>query len=79
MNYHEYITRDPGICAGQPVMVGTRVPLRTVLESLAEGASVREILEDFPSLQEEHVRAAISFAAVAAAEDLPVPELPAVS
>lgn len=60
-------------------MTGTRVPLRTVLESLAEGASVEEILEDFPSFLREHVRAAISFAALAAAEDLPVPELPKVS
>ncbi len=79
MNYHQYIKRDPGICGGQPVMEGTRVPLRTVLESLAEGASVPEILEDFPSLREKHIRAAIAFAALATAEDLPVPELPSVS
>ena len=60
-------------------MAGTRVLQKTVLESLAEGATLQEILEDLPSLREEHVKAAITFAAVAAAEDLPVPDLPKVS
>ena len=44
-------------------MKGTRVTLRTVLASLAEDATTQEILEDFPSLTEEHVRAAVAFAA----------------
>lgn len=79
MNFRQYITRNAGICGGQAVMAGTRVLLKTVLESLAEGATLQEILEDFPSLREEHVKAAIAFAAVAAAEDLPVPDLPKVS
>ncbi len=72
MNYNEYIVRDPRVCGGEPVMKGTRVTLKTVLGSLAEGASIEEILADFPTLTEEAVRAAIAFAAAAAAEDLPV-------
>ena len=55
---------------------GTRVPLRTVLGSLAEGASIEEILDDFPTLSKEDVMAAIAFAAASAEEDLPVPEVP---
>ena len=47
-----------------------------VLASLAEGASIEEILQDFPSLQFEHVRAAIAFAAASAEEDMPVPGIP---
>jgi uncharacterized protein (DUF433 family) len=54
-----YIVQDPKICGGEPVLRGTRVPVRTVLASLAEGATVVEILEDFPSLNAEGVRAAL--------------------
>jgi len=71
MDYSQYISRDPKICGGQPVIKGTRVTLRTVLASLAEGAEVSEILADFPSLTEEAVRAVIAFAATSAQEDLP--------
>lgn len=76
MDYQRYIIRDPQICGGEPVIKGTRVTLRTILASLAEGASVQEIIEDFPTLKEEDVRAAIAFAAASAEEDLPVPIMP---
>ena len=76
MNYQERIVRDPQICGGEPVIKATRVTLRTVLSSLAEGATVAEILTDFPALTEEDVRAAIAFAAYSAQEDLPVSGVP---
>jgi uncharacterized protein (DUF433 family) len=78
MDYHQYIVRDPRICGGEPVIRGTRVTIRTILASLAEGASGKEILEDFPTLTEEDVQAVIAFAAVSAAEDLPIPSVPAI-
>ena len=53
-----------------------RVTLKTVLASLAEGATTAEILADFPTLSEEDVRAAIVFAAASAQEDLPLAETP---
>ena len=59
---------------GEPVLKGTRVTLSTVLSNLAEGATVEDILRDFPTLTEEHVRAVIAFAA-ASAEDLEVAKL----
>ncbi len=76
MNYHERIIRDPGIVGGEPVLKGTRVTLRTVLGSLAEGATIKEVLEDFPTLSEKDVLAAIAFAAASAQEDLPLAEIP---
>jgi uncharacterized protein (DUF433 family) len=72
----ERIVRDPGICGGEPVFQGTRVTLRTVLASLAEGDSAEEILAEFPTLKPEDIRAAIAFAAASAEEDLPVPAIP---
>ncbi|MFN7923261.1 MAG: DUF433 domain-containing protein [Bryobacteraceae bacterium] len=73
----ERIVRHPRTVGGEAVFKGTRVTLRTVLASLAEGASSSEILADFPTLCEGDVRAAIAFAAASAQEDLPVSELPA--
>ena len=75
-NYEERIVRDKRICGGEPVFKGTRVTLRTVLASLADGDSAEEILGDFPSLRPEDIQAAIAFAAASAEEDLPVPEVP---
>jgi len=79
MDYQDYIVRDPKICGGEPVIKGTRVTLRTILASLAEGASSDELLEDFPTLEERHVRAVIAFAAASAEEDLPLKSLPQIS
>lgn len=62
---------DPQVLGGQTVMTGTRVPLRTVLASLAEGDSFEEILRAFPSLRMEHLKAAVRFAARSALEDQP--------
>lgn len=76
MEYRQFIARDPKVCGGEPVIKGTRVTVRTVLASLAEGAKVEEILEDFPTLKEEDVRAVIVFAAASAEEDLPVQSVP---
>jgi uncharacterized protein (DUF433 family) len=76
MDCQNYIIRDPKICGGEPVIKGTRVTLRTILASLAEGASFDELLEDFPSLKKQDIQAAIAFAAASAAEDLPLKSLP---
>ena len=63
MNYEDRIVRDPQICGGEPVFCGTRVTLRTILASLAEGDRAEQILTDFPALKAEDVQAAIAFAA----------------
>jgi uncharacterized protein (DUF433 family) len=79
MEYQQYFVRDPKICGGEPVVKGTRVTVRTILASLTEGATIQEILADFPTLTEGDVRAVIAFAAASAEEDLPVPSIPNIS
>ena len=74
--YNDRIVRNPRICGGQPVFKGTRVTLRTVLASLADGDSVGVILREFPTLKPEDVHAAIAFAAASAEEDIPIPAIP---
>lgn len=50
--------------SGRPCFVGTRITVYDVLEYLASGMSVEEIVDDFPELTGDHVRAAIEFAAL---------------
>ena len=57
------ITLNPAQCGGRPCIRGMRIRVKDVLEMLAEGASLEEILEDFPDLEAEDIRAAIAFAA----------------
>jgi uncharacterized protein (DUF433 family) len=73
MTFQGRIVRDPAICAGQPIIRGTRVTVRTILGYLAHGDSTAQILSDFPSLTEDDVRAVVAFAAASTSEDLPAP------
>jgi uncharacterized protein (DUF433 family) len=78
-DYRQQFSRSPQVMGGETVMKGTRVPLRTVLASLAEGLEPAEVLREFPVLTAEHLRAAIAFAADSAREDLPAAPLPKVA
>ena len=71
--YETRIVRKAKVSGDEPIFKGTRVTLRTVLASLAEGDTPAQVLAAFPSLQPEDVQAAIVFAAASAEEDLPVP------
>lgn len=75
-DFRDYIVTDERICGGQPVIAGTRLTLRTLLASLAEGAGSQEILDDFPSVSEEALRAVFAFAEQSAEENLPLPSMP---
>jgi uncharacterized protein (DUF433 family) len=79
MDLHRLIVRDPSICGGEAVLRGTRVTLRTILASLADGDSVEQIIKSFPTITEQQVKEVIAFAAASVQEDLPVPELPTIS
>ena len=78
LDYNTFLVRDPAICGGELTVKGTRVTVRTLLASLAEGAAEDEILKDFPTLSREGLRAVIAFAAASAEDDLPVPPVPAI-
>ena len=76
MNYLSHFDTKQDVCGGETVIRGTRVTLRTVLASLAEGATVDEILADFPSVSAEGIQAVIAFAAASSEQDLPIPPIP---
>jgi len=58
-----YISIDPDIRFGKPCIKGTRIAVGDILQWLASGMSIPEIMDDFPLLKEEHIRAALAFAA----------------
>ena len=62
MDYTKIITVDPQICNGKPCIRGMRITVGDVLEYLAGGMSHPEILEEFPYLTEEDIRACLAFA-----------------
>ena len=77
-DYTHHLERNPEVCGGALVVKGTRVPVRTLLASFAEGATEAEIQTDFPTVTRDGLRAVVAFAA-AAGDDLPVSPLPAMA
>ena len=63
MNLEEYISVHPEICHGKPCFKGTRVMVYLVLEMLEDGASTKEILQAYPDLSPDHIKAALHYAA----------------
>jgi uncharacterized protein (DUF433 family) len=70
-----FIVSDPAVMMGKPVIAGTRITVELILEKLASGESVEQLLEAHPRLTKEAVLAAIDFAAQALRADVvyPVP------
>jgi uncharacterized protein (DUF433 family) len=63
MDYSKIITIEPGKRGGKPCIRGMRITVYDVLEYLASGMSVEEILSDFPDLKREDIQACLAFAA----------------
>jgi uncharacterized protein (DUF433 family) len=63
MDYQSIITIEPGKRGGKPCIRGLRITVYDVLDYLAGGMSEEEILDDFPDLTREDIKAALAFAA----------------
>jgi uncharacterized protein (DUF433 family) len=61
--WEQLIQSDPRICGGAVCLAGTRVPVSVVLDSLAEGSTREEILRSYPTLRQQHIDAALAYAA----------------
>jgi uncharacterized protein (DUF433 family) len=65
MRWQDYIEQKPSVMVGKPVIKGTRITVELILERLGNGATDRDILESYPHLRPEHIRAAQAYAAAA--------------
>lgn len=74
--YQQYIQSNPQIMMGKPTVKGTRITVELILEKLAAGETVEQLLEAHPRLTRPAIYAALSFAAEALKADViyPVPE-----
>lgn len=63
MSYQDLITIEPGKRGGKPCIRGMRITVYDVLEYLAAGMTHQELLEDFPYLTEDDIRACLGYAA----------------
>jgi uncharacterized protein (DUF433 family) len=68
MRWQDYISSSPEICHGKACVTGTRVMVTIILDSLAEGLGVEEIVENYPSVSREAVQATLLYAAELAKE-----------
>ncbi|MEA3340791.1 MAG: DUF433 domain-containing protein [Chloroflexota bacterium] len=59
----EHISIDPNVCFGKPCIRGTRIWVSLILDFLANGASIEEIISEYPQLTQEGIRAAIAYGA----------------
>lgn len=76
--YIERISIDPRVCFGKPCIKGTRIWVSLILDYLASGDSEAEILNSYPQLSSDDIRAAIAYAAEVARERIvPVPAVAA--
>ena len=65
----ERIEINPAVMMGKPVIRGTRITVELILRKLAEGATEAELLEDYPHLKPEDLRAAIAYGAASVAHE----------
>jgi len=73
MTHEELLKRvivDPAVCAGKPCVRGTRIYIAVILDALAEGLTPEEIIDHYPSLTVDDVRAAVAYAADLARENV---------
>ncbi len=60
---NERIEINPEVMVGKPVIRGTRIPVDLIVRLLSQGIDEKEILEDYPKLRKEDIRAALEYAA----------------
>jgi uncharacterized protein (DUF433 family) len=71
--WNQFLIRDPKACSGTLCAAGTRIPVTVILDNLAAGSSHSEILFSYPTLKEEHVQAALKYAAELVREETMIP------
>jgi len=72
---HERISIDPKVCHGQACIKGTRIPVHQIVSMLANGDTIDDLLEAYPSIDRKDILACLEYAAILAEEQITQIEL----
>ena len=67
---YDRISIDPRVCHGQACVKGTRIPVHQIVRMLANGDTIEELLEEYPSLEREDILACLDYVASLAEEQV---------
>ena len=70
MELPELIEIRPNVMVGKPCLKGTRIPVYLILEKLGAGETAEQILEAYPQLKQQHISAALQYAAILACDEI---------
>jgi len=73
IDWKDRVVIDPEIHHGDPCIKGTRIPVSVIVGSIADGMSISEVLEAYPQLTTEDIRAALAYAAEVLRHEIIVP------
>lgn len=73
LDWHQHIAADPQVMYGKPCIKGTRIPVDLILDKLAAGQSVDDLLEGYPQLTGENVQACLQYGADSVRNDIDLP------
>lgn len=62
-DWKDRISVNPNICHGRPCIRGTRIWVSLILDLLASGSKIEEILQEYPHLEQEDIQACIAYGA----------------
>ena len=70
MKWKDHLSSDPKICGGQICIKGTRIMISVILDNIAEGNSIKEILDDYPTLTENDIYAVVKYASLVVKDEI---------
>ncbi len=73
IDWQNFIVIDPEIHHGEPCIKGTRVPVATLIGSIADGMTIDEVLREYPQISREAMHAALAYAADVIRQDILLP------
>jgi uncharacterized protein (DUF433 family) len=73
LDWHDHITAEPQVMYGKPCIKGTRIPVDLILDKLAAGQPIEDLLEGYPQLTRENIQACLHYGADSVRNDIDLP------
>lgn len=73
LDWHQHIVADPQVMYGKPCIKGTRIPVDLILDKLAAGQTIEDLLEGYPQLTRESIQACLHYGADSIRNDIDLP------